>query len=270
MTLIIGVAIFGLIIGSFLNVCIWRLPRRMSVISPSRSQCPKCKTTLSSLDNIPVLSWLLLRGRCRYCQEPISSRYPFVEILSAIAALMSYIYYGGINPTSIVVYMVSATLIVITFTDIDFQIIPDVISIPGIIIGYIIAVIADYTSIFEVPVMYSSPLYRSVVTDGVIDSIIGSFSGAGFFIAILYVHFKITKIQGLGLGDVKLIALLGAVFGWKCIMPTIFVGSFLGAIFGILMMTIQKTGRETHFAFGPWLALGALIYLFTDLPILRF
>lgn len=184
---------------------------------------------------------------------------------------MSFIYFGGITPTSVVVYTVTAALIVITFIDLDFQIIPDLISIPGTIIGYVLAVVAEYTDFFQVPLsLTSEPMYRSIITTGVVDSIIGSFSGAGFFIAVLWIYHAMTNKIGLGLGDVKLMALLGAVFGWRCIMPTIFVGSLLGSFFGILLMAVSKSGRHTEIAFGPWLAAGALIYIFTDIPFLRF
>ncbi len=265
---LIFITIIGLLIGSFLNVCIWRIPRHISVARPHRSMCPKCKTTLKGIENIPVISWLFLRGKCSHCKESISGRYPLVEILSAIGASMSYIYFGGITPTSVIIYVITATLIVITFIDFDFQIIPDVISIPGIILGYILSITATYSSIFKVPTsIYSTPLYKDVLTSGVIDSLIGSLLGAGFFLAILWGYYFISGKIGLGLGDVKLMAFFGAFFGYKCLMPIIFMASILGSIIGIILILITKKGRHTEIAFGPWLACGAIIYIFTDLDV---
>lgn len=270
--------LFGLIIGSFLNVCIWRVPRRedhpleLSVLRPMRSICPKCGHNLSAWENIPLVSWFILGGKCHSCKASISSRYPLVEAMSGIAAAASYVYYGGITPTSVVVYAVTATLIVITFIDIDLRIIPDVISKPGIIIGFILSAVAQYTNYFIPPLSpYSGePLYRHIITTGALDSLIGAFSGSGFFLAVLLIYFWITKREGLGMGDVKLMAFLGAVFGYNCIMPTIFLGSLCGSVFGIAVMIINKSGRGTEIAFGPWLALGAVLYLFTEISIFNF
>ena len=270
--------LFGLLIGSFLNVCIWRVPRReehsieSSILSPLRSVCPKCKHELSPWENIPIISWLILGGKCRWCKASVSSRYPLVEAMSAMAAAASYIYYGGVTPTSVVVYAVVASLIVITFIDIDLRIIPDVISKPGIAIGFAISAISEFSDYFRphVSPFSSSPLYRHIITTGITDSIIGAVSGAGFFLAVFFVYLLATKREGLGMGDVKLMAFLGAVFGYKCIAPTIFLGSLCGSIFGIAVMFINKSGRATEIAFGPWLALGAVLYLFTEIPIFSF
>ncbi|MCC6932789.1 MAG: prepilin peptidase [Deltaproteobacteria bacterium] len=251
MEMLVLVFIFGLLIGSFLNVCIWRMPRDLSVIRPYRSFCPKCNTQLSALENIPIVSWFFLRGRCKSCHNPISGRYPLVEFLSGIFAALSFINFG-LTLTALVIYIYAASLIVITFIDLDFKIIPDAISLSGIVIGLIIgAVNGFYPGIFVAPISQSA-----------LSSLFGVLVGAGLPLAIFYGYYLCTKKEGLGMGDVKLLGLIGALFGWQAAIATIFIGSFFGAIFGIGLMVFGSAGRNTEIPFGPWLALGALLHLF--------
>lgn len=229
----------------------------MSVVSPARSFCPKCNRAISWKDNIPLLGWLLLRGKCRHCEKPISSRYPLVEVISAFLAVASYIVFGA-TPTAIVIYALGASLVVISFIDFDFKIIPNVISLPGIVIGLAIGVISQFSGIFDAP-----------VSTGALDSLIGMLAGGGFFYIVGEVYYLITKRNGLGGGDIKLLGMTGAILGWKSVAPTIFVGSLLGAILGIGLMIFRGGGRQLEIPFGPWLSAGVLVYIFGDLPFFR-
>ena len=257
MQILIFTFLFGLIIGSFLNVCIYRIPRKLSLTDPVFSQCPGCNKQLLPWMNIPVVSWLCLRAKCWFCKKPISGQYPLVEILSGFACAASYSHFG-ITPTGILIYLLTATLIVISFIDFEFKIIPDVISFPGMTLGLIVGIIAEYTNIFAWP-----------ITTGAINSLIGFLVGGGFFYIIAYVYYFFTKQIGIGGGDIKLMAMVGALLGWEAIPPSIFVGSFVGAIVGILMMLFQGTGRKTEIPFGPWLSVGTILYMFTSLPFFR-
>ena len=250
--------ILGLCIGSFLNVVIWRLPRGKSVLNPTRSFCTSCEKPLKAWHNIPVLSWLILGTKSACCSKPISGRYPFVELLSALGAVASYLYFG-LNPTGILIYALVATLIAITFIDFDFKIIPNVINYPGMIIGLFIGIISQYTQIFAPP-----------ITQSALESLIGFLAGGGVFYAIFAFYYMLTKKMGLGGGDIKLMAFLGALLGWQCVAPIIFMGSLAGSVIGIAVMLLQGSGRNTEIPFGPWLALGAVLYIFTDIQVFRF
>ena len=248
----------GLLIGSFLNVCIYRIPRGGSVTSPARSYCPQCNRELAWWDNIPVLSWVALNGKCRGCKNKISGRYPFVELLSCIAGGASFLHFGA-TPTAVLVYALTATLIVITFIDLDFKIIPNVISYPGMTIGLCVGIVQQYFHLFNWP-----------ITTGALDSLIGFITGGGFFYAIAWAYYVRTGNIGLGGGDIKLMGMTGALLGWRSVMPTIFAGSICGAVVGLLVMKLQGTGRKTEIPFGPWLSFGAVIYMFLNLEIFRF
>lgn len=256
-TTLLIVFIFGLCIGSFLNVCIYRVPEKMSVALPQRSFCPSCKQQLTWKENVPVVSWLMLRGRCRSCREPISGRYPLVELLSGFAAAASVIRYG-LTPTAAIVYALTATLIVITFIDLKFKKIPNIITFPGMTLGLCLGIISQYSEIFSPP-----------VTQGALDTLLGMLAGGGFFFAIAYVYFALTKEFGLGMGDVKLMGVTGAVLGLKSVVPIIFAGSFFGAAFGLLLIAFGGGSRKSEIPFGPWLSLGAVLYLFVDIPLFR-
>jgi leader peptidase (prepilin peptidase) / N-methyltransferase len=256
--------IVGLVLGSFLNAAIYRVPRDISLVDPLRSICPQCKIQLKWYDNIPVVSWLLLGGKCRGCRKPISGQYPLVELLAGFGACATYLKFG-LTPTGFLIFALVLALIVITFIDLEFRIIPDVISIPGIIISLGAGVTAQFS-----PLLYCRAADSCVITQGVFDSLIGMAAGGGFFLIVGAVYLRLAKQEGVGLGDVKLLGMTGALLGWRSVIPTIFMGSVIGAVVGIAVMVMQKTGRKTEIAFGPWLSLGALIYIFADLPFFRF
>ncbi|WP_297453836.1 A24 family peptidase [Persephonella sp.] len=235
--------IFGLIVGSFLNVVIYRLPRGKSVASPAFSFCPSCGQKIKWYDNIPVLSYLVLKGRCRYCGSKISLRYPFVEILTGIASVAAF-WKTGVSVDYIFIFLFLALMIAITFIDIDFKIIPDEINFIGFVSGIV---------------------YSFFRTDfSWIDALIGAAVGAGFLFGIAYFYLKFRGIEGLGMGDVKMMAFVGTYIGWFGSLFTIFFGSLLGAVVGILGAYLSKSEDKGKFEipFGPFLALAAVIYLF--------
>jgi len=231
---------FGLIIGSFLNVCIHRLPAGQSVVHP-RSRCPACGRMIRGYDNVPVLSWLLLRGRCRDCGARISARYPVVELLSGGFAAMTVTRFGP-GWEALLMYLLIAAFLVITFIDIDHRIIPDVISLPGIAIGLAASFLPGLLS----------PL----------DSVIGILAGGGSLFLVAWGYELITHREGMGGGDIKLLAMIGAFMGWKGVLFTIFVASLTGTLAGLALMLRREGGMKLAVPFGPFLAVGAIAYLF--------
>lgn len=235
--------ILGAFIGSFLNVCIHRIPRNLSIISPS-SRCPSCNTPIKPYDNIPILSFILLRGKCRICKAGISFRYPLVEFLNA--ALYVFVAHRfGFEWHSVIYGILCSALIVITFIDLDFQIIPDAITLPGIVMGLVAG-----------SMLLPDPLARDSLL-GFRNAAIGLATGGGLFYAI-----AVISRGGMGGGDIKMMAMVGALMGWKSVFLTVFLGSLTGAVFGIFLMITQGKGRKTKIPFGPFLALGTIITLF--------
>lgn len=229
----------GSVFGSFLNVCIYRIPRNISIIFPS-SFCPNCKKQIPFYYNIPIFGYLSLKGKCKYCKEKISPRYPIVEAISGIFAILCY--YNWDSYIAIIHYLFLSSLIVISFIDIDFQIIPDIISIPAIVISIFLSVFVFDRSIFI--------------------TLIATIIGGGIFLVIGKSYELIAKKEGLGGGDVKLMAFFGAYLGLKSIFFIIFVSSLVGTIYGLSLIILQ--GKKTSHAipFGPFLSFGALLYLF--------
>ena len=241
--------IFRSAIGSFLNVCIYRLPRNLSIISPS-SRCPSCNIPIKPYDNIPILSYIFLGGRCRVCKAGISFRYPLVETLNALLYVL-VLWRFGFGLQTIVYSIFCSALIVITFIDLDFQIIPDRITLPGILIGLI-------AGSFLMP----DPFMRYSLL-GIKATIIGLLAGGGLFYAI-----AVLSRGGMGGGDIKMMAMVGSLMGWKSVLLTTFLGSLSGAVLGIFLMIAKGKGRKTKIPFGPFLALGTLITLFYGQEIL--
>jgi leader peptidase (prepilin peptidase)/N-methyltransferase len=230
----------GCCIGSFLNVCIYRLPQDLSIVSP-RSFCPRCRTPVRGYDNIPLLSYLLLRGKCRSCGNIISWRYPLVEALTGGLAVALFLKYG-LTISFFALFPFTAALVVITFIDLDHRIIPDVISLPGIVVG------------FGLSFLLPDPSWK--------ESLIGLLAGGGSLYLVAVAYETLTKREGMGGGDVKLLAMIGAWLGWKAVLFTLFFGSLSGTLIGGGAMLLQKQGRHYAIPFGPFLAFGALAYLF--------
>ena len=231
----IFIFLFGAAIGSFSNVCIYRLPKKLSIISPP-SQCPNCGKNISPFDNIPIISFLILRGRCRYCQSPISWRYPIVELITGLIFLSLYFNFL-ISPQFFIYALLCTSLIIIAFIDLEHKIIPDVITLPGIIIGLTLSLTMPHITL--------------------INSIKGLLIGGGLFYAI-----AIISRGGMGGGDIKLIAMVGSFLGWKNVLLTIFLGSLFGSIVGIVLIILKKKNRKDMVPFGPFLSLGAIISIF--------
>ena len=232
--------IFGLVIGSFLNVCIHRLPASQSIVHP-RSRCPQCGHLIRVYDNIPVLSYLLLRGRCRDCGARISLRYPVVELLSGAFAAMALARFG-LGWQALLMYALIAAFLVITFIDLDHRIIPDVITLPGIPIG----LAASFG-----PGMIS-PL----------ESLVGILAGGGSLFLVAWGYQLVTQREGMGGGDIKLLAMIGAFIGWKGVLLTIFIASLTGTLAGMALIFRRRGDMKLAVPFGPFLAVGAIAYLF--------
>ena len=232
--------IFGICIGSFLNVCIYRLPEGKSIVHPP-SSCPGCGTTIRFYDNIPLMSWLFLRGRCRDCQTPIPFRYALVELLGGLMAVCVYVKFGP-SIEGIVFYAFIAALLTITFIDLDHQIIPDVISLPGIPLGF------------------AASFFMPSITW--MESLIGILVGGGSLYAVAWGYALITGKEGMGGGDIKLLAMIGAFLGWKGVLVTIFMGSAIGTLAGLTAMLGEKKDMKMRIPFGPFLAMGAVISIF--------
>lgn len=230
----------GLCVGSFLNVCIYRLPTESSIVRPP-SSCPRCGTRIRWYDNLPVISWILLRGRCRNCKTSISVRYPVVELLTGGFAMVLWTRFG-LDWQTLIYFVLVCLLLVITFIDIDHRIIPDIISLPGIPIGF-----------------GASFLSPNVSWQ---DALIGIAAGGGSLLAIALGYQLITGKDGMGGGDIKLLAMIGAFLGWKGVLFTIMASSFIGTLVGIVIMIRARKGMKLAIPFGPFLAIGAICYIF--------
>ena len=251
------VFIFGAIVGSFLNVCIARIPKGASLVSPP-SHCPNCKDPIRFYDNIPLVSYIFLLGRCRSCGEGISPRYFVVELLMAsLAAALNYEF--GLGLAFFVGFVFVAGLIVISFIDLDVRIVPDVISLPGIVAGLLFSVVARYVinDPFE---LIPSPL----------NALIGVLVGGGFLLALAWGYEAFTGVEGMGGGDIKLLAMIGAFLGWTSIPFTLFFASLTGSVIGLGFMIGKGVGRRFALPFAPFLCLGALLYLFFGNELIQF
>ena len=232
--------ILGAVIGSFLNVCIYRIPAGVSIVSP-RSRCPHCETTIRWYHNVPVVSWCALRGRCAYCGAGVSVRYPLVEALTGLLFVL-FLFRFGFHPVTPVMWLLSAALVTISFIDLDHQIIPDVISLPGIPVGFLCSFAVPWVSWQE--------------------SLLGILLGGGSLFAIAVAYELLTRKEGMGFGDVKLLAMLGAFLGWTAVFPIIFLGSVLGTLVGVPLMYLNKADGRFAIPFGPFLSVAALVYVY--------
>jgi len=242
--LLILAFIFGSIIGSFLNVLIYRLPRGKSPLKPAFSFCTSCGKPIKWYDNIPIISYILLRGRCRYCKSPISIRYPLVETLTGFASVFAYLK-AGFSIDYIFLLFFFAAMITLSFIDFEFKIIPDEINYTGFVVGIIYSFFRsdDFT-----------PL----------DAILGAFVGAGFLLLIKFIYEKYKGIEALGWGDIKLLLFIGSFTGWFGALFTIFVGSLLATLISILDLYLSKRNEDFktyELAFGPYLAIAGSIYI---------
>lgn len=238
-------ALFGAIIGSFLNVVIYRLPLGHSLVSPP-SRCRKCGYSLRWFDNIPVVSWIVLRGRCRKCGAGVSWQYPVVELVTAILfALVAWTTPAG--PLLFARLILICILIVLFGIDLEHQILPNTITLPGIAIGLI---------------------FSTVAPPGLRDAIIGALLGGGILYGIAAAYYLWRREEGMGMGDVKMLAMIGAFLGWKAVLVTLVFASFSGAFIGVAMMSFQRGGMKYALPFGTFLALGTVVAMFVGEPFI--
>jgi len=240
--------ISGLAFGSFLNVCVYRLPRQISVVTP-RSACPNCKQPIAFYDNVPILSWLILRGRCRHCQAPISSRYLWIELLTGALFLACYWYFG--LSLSLVKYCAFGFLLLgLIFTDAETKLLPDKLTLPGLALGIVFSLIVpvnDLASQF-LPGMVTLPFSGDVTARllSLLDSLLGAAVGASFIYGAGAIYLRWRGMEGMGFGDVKLMAMVGAFLGMKLTVFTIFTASLAGSLFGlttVLVVWLKRTHR---------------------------
>ena len=238
--------IIGAAVGSFLNVVILRLPSEGESIVFPASRCPKCRHTLQWYDNIPIVSFLLLKKRCRYCEAPISWQYPLVELTMALLSV-ALLFKFGLTVALPIYFLFSGALLAVIVIDFYHQIIPDVISLPGIVIGF------------------GCSFVNPVVTWQ--QAGLGLLIGGGALYAVAAGYYLFTKREGMGGGDIKLIAMIGAFLGWQSLPFVIFGSSVLGAIVGLAAMAKQKKGGKTMIPYGPFLSVAALLYMFFREPL---
>ena len=238
--------LFGALVGSFLNVCIYRLPRQESIAWPG-SHCPACSHPIAWYDNIPLASYLILAGRCRHCAANISLQYPVVEALNAVGYVGLLWFFGPGWPVLAYGLLYSA-LLVVAGTDLSHKIIPNVITLPGIVVGLLSA--------------------ATILPLGLINALVGLLVGGGILWLLAWASPYLFGKEGMGGGDIKLLAMIGAFLGWKPALLTIMVGSFVGSVVGVTLLAARVIKREDYIPFGPFLVFGALVSLFFGQPIL--
>ena len=235
----------GLCIGSFLNVVIYRLPRGQSLVTPP-SRCRNCGYLLRWYDNVPVLSWLSLRARCRNCGTPVSWQYPIVELITGGLFLL-VVWLTPIGPLLFSRLLLVCILVALFGIDLEHQILPNSITLPGIVIGVIFSLVAP---------------------PGLRDSLIGVLLGGGILYAIAGAYYLWRREEGMGMGDVKMLAMVGAFLGWKAVLVTLVLSSFSGAIIGVLLMAVQRGNMKYALPFGTFLAIGTVIAMLVGDPLI--
>jgi leader peptidase (prepilin peptidase)/N-methyltransferase len=259
------VFLFGLIIGSFLNVCILRIPGGKSIVLPV-SACPKCGAAIRPYDNIPVLSWLMLRGKCRACKTPISPMYPIVEMLTGLLFLACF-YAFGLTPEALKWAAFAAIMVVLVFTDLRERILPDVVNFTGFGIGLAFSFFTkpiDGTALWIANHVFDFPPPAPVLS--FVDAILGAAVGSGLLWIVSEGYFRLRGREGMGLGDVKMMLMAGAFLGLKRVLLTIFVGAVLGSVLGILFILVRRKGSDYELPFGTFLGAAALLVVFYGTP----
>jgi len=246
MPVVVTASLVGAVVGSFLNVCIYRLPRHESVVWPA-SHCTACGRLIAFYDNIPIISYGILRGHCRACRASISIQYPLVELVTAIGYGM-IVWHFGLTSVAFVYALLYSALIVITGTDLSHQVIPDVITLPGLVIG-----------------MFSAAV---ILPLGILNSLAGVVVGGGLLWLLAWLSPYLFGKEGMGGGDIKLMAMVGAFLGWKPVLLAIMVGSLIGSIVGVGLIAFRVMRRDEYLPFGPFLAVGSLVALFLHQPVL--
>ncbi len=239
----------GAIIGSFLNVVIYRYPREQSVVYPP-SRCPRCGASIRWFDNVPVLSWILLFGRCRDCRSSIDVRYPLVELANGLFYLAIFLHSGISIMSLLLAASVSATIVLI-FIDAEIQMLPDVIDLPGIAVGLLVGVVA-----------HSHPATGLVTSGNLLDSVVGAIAGAAILLSVAFLYRVIRRVEGMGLGDVKMLAMIGSIVGWQWLFAVLMIASVSGSIVGVAIIVSTGSDFKLALPFGVFLGLGLLTVLF--------
>ena len=260
--------VLGLIIGSFLNVCILRIPQGKSIVRPG-SACPNCHAGIKPWDNLPVLSWLILRGRCRNCKTKISAMYPAIELITGVLFLACYMIFGASLDT--LRWMAfSGLIVVLTATDIRERILPNAVNLVGFIFGLAFSfflIPIDGASLWLSDHIFAFPPPVAVLS--VADGLLGAAVGAGLLWIVGEGYFRLRGKEGMGLGDVKMMAMVGAFLGVKRTLLTVLFGSLLGSVVGIAIVLAMRKGRDYELPFGAFLGAGALLVVFFGTPLLN-
>jgi leader peptidase (prepilin peptidase) / N-methyltransferase len=253
--------LFGLVIGSFLNVCILRIPNSKSIVLPP-SHCPSCGTSIKPYDNIPVVSWLVLAGRCRKCKVRISAMYPMVELGTGLLFVACYLVFG-LNAEALKWAIFGALMIVLTVTDLRERILPDKVNFVGLGLGLLLSFFTrpvDGTATWLANHVFAYPPPDAVLSFG--DALIGAGVASGLLWLVAEGYFRARGREGMGLGDVKMMAMAGAFLGLQRALLTILAGSLLGSVIGIAVIAIGRKGRDFELPFGTFLGAGAMLVVF--------
>ncbi|MGH9638790.1 MAG: prepilin peptidase [Bryobacteraceae bacterium] len=262
------VACLGLVIGSFLNVCIVRIPSGKSIVSPP-SACPKCDAKIRPYDNIPVVSWLILRGKCRGCKASISAIYPTVEVLTGLLFVGCFLAFG-LTVEALKWAIFSALMIVLVFTDLRERILPDVVNYSGFAIGLAL-------SFFTLPsdgaaswiAHHLFAISPAVPVLSFADALLGAAIGSGLLWLVSEAYFRLRHREGMGLGDVKMMLLIGAFLGPKLTLLTILAGSLLGSILGLAFIFASRKDSDYELPFGTFLGIAAVLVMFFGTPVVQ-
>jgi len=248
-------AVLGLIVGSYLNVVVYRLPRGISTVLP-RSRCPECDEAIRAIDNVPVLSFVLLGGRCRACGARISWRYPLIEAATAILFVACLLRFG-VTFEAPVAALFCSLMLVLAIIDVDHMFLPDALTWPGIALGILLQPLLPWARLWDGP------------WGAMAGAAAGALLGAGVLLAVWLAWLLIRHEEGMGLGDVKMLAVIGAFLGWKGVLVALFFGALSGATVGLTLMAFGGLGAKSKLPFGAFLAFGGLVALFAGEPLVR-
>ena len=239
----------GAMVGSFLNVVIHRYPIEESIVFPP-SRCPACRARIRWFDNVPIVAWLWLRGRCRDCRERISLRYPLVELANALFYLAIFLHTGP-TPGFLLIAAFVSMIIVLIYIDAEIQMLPDVIDLPGIAVGLAIGALA-----------LGSVYPALTVSSSMVDALAGGLIGAAVIVAVIGVYWLIRRVEGMGQGDIKMLAMIGAGLGWRAVPGVLLLAAVCGSLIGVPAALRSKHGMQLPLPFGIFLGLGTLAVLF--------
>lgn len=262
------VFLFGLIIGSFLNVCILRIPGGKSIVMPA-SACPQCGAAIRPYDNIPVISYMLLAGKCRKCKAKISPMYPAVELLTGLLFLACYEAFG-LTSEALKWSLFSAIMIVLVFTDLRERILPDVVNYTGLGMGLVLSLFtkpSDGTALWLANHAFDFPPPAPIVS--LADALLGAALGSGLLWLVSEAYFRLRGREGMGLGDVKMMLMAGAFLGAKRTLLTIFLGSILGSVLGLIFILARRKDSEYELPFGTFLGMAAVLVVFFGTPAIN-